>query len=71
MLEEVPDFMDVLGIFLPVLILHVNRIIVKYEVMIPDLTYIIKMIMQYLQCCTSQSVNRYGVAFFEEKVDCL
>ncbi len=69
MFEEVPDFIDMLGMFLPLLILHENRIVVKYEFMVPNLTNIIKVIMQYLQCCTSQGVNRYGIALFEEKID--
>ena len=66
-----PDFTNFIRILLSVLIIHVNRVIMKYEVMIPDLTNVIEVIMQYLQCSTNQSVNGNRVSLFEEKVDCL
>ena len=39
--------------------------------MISDLSNIIEIIMQYLQCGTNERVNRYGIALFEEKIDFL
>ena len=50
MLKEVSGLTNFFGIFFAVLIFNVNRVVVKYQIKIPNLTDVIKMVMQYLQC---------------------
>ena len=71
MFEEVPDFTNFLCIFFPIFIFHINGIVVKYQIVIPNFADIIEMIMKYLQRSTCQSMNRYRVSLFEKKVNCL